>query len=383
MARCSTCVNSGRPPASWRSKQNVGVAAGNNAGIRAALEAGAQFILLLNNDADLRPSALAELRRALDAAGNAAWAAAPKILYRSEPDRIWSAGGAFEWWRGLSRDRGTGEPDHGQYDQPSDIDYANTCCLLVRAEVFARIGMMDEAYFMYYDDSDFSARVRRAGGRIRYVPSAQVLHDVQATSRSTAAAGASSFFALYYTTRNRGHASSRETRRRPCIACPATHSRSCLASPARHRRTSADEYRRRDWFSGLSAMAMCGARPGPPDGASTASPNRTGDPDRGERGRALWWDKFADVMAKQWNLTPAMNRAIRTEYERDYERFLLHPGRHTARCRMWDGCSHSRSGTQRHVGGRHRFLRRASWILPVRSPGARAYREWSSSGATS
>ena len=69
---------------------------------------------------------------------------------------------------------------------------------------FARIGMMDEAYFMYYDDSDFSARVRRAGGRIRYVPSAQVLHDVQATSRSTAGAGASSFFALYYTTRNRG-----------------------------------------------------------------------------------------------------------------------------------------------------------------------------------
>lgn len=185
-------------------ERNLGVAAGNNTGIRAALEAGAQYILLLNNDADMRPPALAELRRALDAVGEAVWAAAPKILYRSEPDRIWSAGGAFEWWRGLSRDRGTGEPDHGQYDQPSDIDYANTCCLLVRAGAFARIGMMDEAYFMYYDDSDFSARVRRAGGRIRYVPSAQVLHDVQATSRSTAGAGASSFFALYYTTRNRG-----------------------------------------------------------------------------------------------------------------------------------------------------------------------------------
>jgi cyclopropane fatty-acyl-phospholipid synthase-like methyltransferase len=40
----------------------------------------------------------------------------------------------------------------------------------------------------------------------------------------------------------------------------------------------------------------------------------------------LWWDKFADVMAKQWNLTPAMNRAIRTEYERDYEQFLFTPG---------------------------------------------------------
>jgi GT2 family glycosyltransferase len=183
-------------------ERNVGVAAGNNAGTRAALDAGARFVLLLNNDADMRPRALADLRAALDAAGDAAWASAPKILYRSEPDRIWSAGGAFEWWRGLSRDRGTGEPDHGQYDQPSDIDYANTCCLLVRADVFARVGMMDEAYFMYYDDSDFSARIRRAGGRIRYVPSAEVLHDVQATTK--ASAGGPNFFALYYTTRNRG-----------------------------------------------------------------------------------------------------------------------------------------------------------------------------------
>lgn len=182
--------------------RNSGIAAGNNAGIRAALEAGARHVLLLNNDADMRSPALAELRRALDDAGEAAWAAAPKILYRSEPDRIWSAGGAFEWWRGLSRDRGTDEPDRGQYDQPADIDYANTCCLLVRAETFGRIGLMDEAYFMYYDDSDFSARIRRAGGRIRYVPSAQVLHDVQATAR--VAASAPNFFALYYTTRNRG-----------------------------------------------------------------------------------------------------------------------------------------------------------------------------------
>lgn len=182
--------------------RNVGIAAGNNAGIRAASEAGARFVLLLNNDADMRPPALGELHTALAAGGEGTWAAAPKILYRSEPGRIWSAGGAFEWWRGLSRDRGTDEPDRGQYDEPADIDYANTCCLLVRVEAFDRIGLMDEAYFMYYDDSDFSARIRRAGGRIRYVPSAEVLHDVQATAR--VAAAAPNFFALYYTTRNRG-----------------------------------------------------------------------------------------------------------------------------------------------------------------------------------
>jgi GT2 family glycosyltransferase len=181
--------------------RNLGVAAGNNTGIRAALDAGARTILLLNSDADMRPLALAELSRALAEGGEGTWAAAPKILYRSEPGRIWSAGGTFEWWRGISRDRGTDESDRGQYDQPGDIDYANTCCLLVRAETFERVGLMDEAYFMYYDDSDFSARIRRAGGRIRYVPSAQVLHDVQASSKLEATGR--NFFALYYTTRNR------------------------------------------------------------------------------------------------------------------------------------------------------------------------------------
>ncbi len=181
--------------------RNAGVAAGNNAGIRAVRASGTDRVLLLNNDAELRPAALAELERALQAAGEGSWAAAPKILYRAHPDRIWSAGGAFEWWRGLSRDRGTDEPDHGQYDAPGEIDYANTCCLLVRADAFDRVGLMDEAYFMYYDDSDFSARIRRAGGRIRYVPSSEVLHDVQASSKRAAAGP--SLFALYYTTRNR------------------------------------------------------------------------------------------------------------------------------------------------------------------------------------
>jgi GT2 family glycosyltransferase len=181
--------------------RNAGVAAGNNAGIRAALDAGARYVLLLNNDAFMRPQVIGELHRAVTEGGAETWAAAPKILYRSEPDRIWSAGGSFEWWRGLSRDRGTNERDRGQYDAPADIDYSNTCCLLVRAEAFTHVGLMDEAYFMYYDDSDFSARIRRAGGRIRYVPAAEVLHDVQASSRG--APNGSSLFALYYTTRNR------------------------------------------------------------------------------------------------------------------------------------------------------------------------------------
>jgi GT2 family glycosyltransferase len=181
--------------------KNVGVAAGNNVGLEAALALGASRILFLNNDAEMMPDALALLASELERGAAGLWAVAPKILYRREPGRIWSAGGEFNWWRGLSRDRGTNELDLGQYDAPVDIDYANTCCLLVRSEAFQRVGWMDEAYFMYFDDSDFSARLRRTGGRIRYVPAARVLHDVHRNSQGGPARP--SLFALYYTTRNR------------------------------------------------------------------------------------------------------------------------------------------------------------------------------------
>lgn len=181
--------------------RNLGVAAGNNAGIGRALAGGADLVLLLNTDATMRPDAIQQLRSALETGGPEVWAATPKIVYRSDPGTIWSAGGEMIWWRGLSRDRGTGHPDRGQFDRSDLVAYANTCCLLLRAEAFARAGLMDEAYFMYFDDSDFCGRLVRAGGRIAYAPSAVVLHDVQASSKG--AGQPVNHFMMYYTTRNR------------------------------------------------------------------------------------------------------------------------------------------------------------------------------------
>jgi GT2 family glycosyltransferase len=81
------------------------------------------------------------------------------------------------------------------------VEGALTCCLLVRATAFARAGLMDEAYFMYFDDSDFCGRLLRAGGRIAYVPEAVVQHDVQASSRIRTKGP--NHFVVYYSTRNR------------------------------------------------------------------------------------------------------------------------------------------------------------------------------------
>jgi GT2 family glycosyltransferase len=189
---------------------NLGFPAATNLGIQEALAGGAGYILLLNNDAQLLPGALPELASALDELGPAVWAAAPKIRYRSAPKTIWSAGGRFDWWRGLALDRGWGEPDLGQYDVSELVTFANACCLLVRARVFRDVGLLDDAYFMYFEDAELAARAGRDGARVAYRPAAGVLHDVQASSGGTP--GAVSPAALYYWTRNRGRFISRNVR---------------------------------------------------------------------------------------------------------------------------------------------------------------------------
>jgi GT2 family glycosyltransferase len=180
---------------------NLGFAGGNNVGIRAALAAGADSVLLLNNDAQLLPGALESLRLALERGESRVLAAAPKILYRSAPDVIWAAGGKFDWWRGVVVDRGLNERDAGQYDQAEEVQAATACCLLVRSKAFREIGLLDEAYFMYFEDADFSARLGRAGYKIVYQPQARVLHDVFGSSGG--APDRPSPVALYYSTRNR------------------------------------------------------------------------------------------------------------------------------------------------------------------------------------
>jgi GT2 family glycosyltransferase len=88
--------------------------------------------------------------------------------------------------------------DQGQYDNACYTGYAPTCFLLVDATVFARVGLMDESYFVYYDDADFMWRLRCAGLRVRYVPGAVVQHKV-----STSTGGGESPFTVYYSNRNR------------------------------------------------------------------------------------------------------------------------------------------------------------------------------------
>jgi GT2 family glycosyltransferase len=175
---------------------NLGVAAANNQGIAVALERGADHILILNNDTEFADDLFAGLAGSLDA--NAADAVSPLIPYYDRPDAVWFGGGRFTRALGiLNVHDHDGAPLSAVPAKPFAIDYAPTCCLHVRREVFERIGTMDEEYFVYWDDTDFCWRMHTAGLRIVLDPGLRLLHKV---SRSTG--GNLSDFTIRYAQRN-------------------------------------------------------------------------------------------------------------------------------------------------------------------------------------
>ena len=93
---------------------------------------------------------------------------------------------------------GIGDDDGPLYSKPAYFDYAPTCFMLIDNKVFKSIGLMDEKYFVYYDDTDFVYRAIRHGYRIFFLPSLHVLHKV-----SSSTGGEESLFSIYYSTRNR------------------------------------------------------------------------------------------------------------------------------------------------------------------------------------
>jgi GT2 family glycosyltransferase len=176
---------------------NRGVAAGNNQGIRAALDAGCRSVLLINNDTEFEPTLIAQLADGLVA--KRVEMTCPKMVYHDEPERIWAAGGKFQPWLGYrSIHLGEGEMDRGQHDLARLVTYVPTCCVLIKKEVFEKIGLMDERYFVYVDDVDFMYRAMKAGVKLMYLPEAKLQHKVGGLS-----GGEDSPFAIQYGTRNR------------------------------------------------------------------------------------------------------------------------------------------------------------------------------------
>ena len=179
-----------------RMGRNAGFSGGVNAGIAAALERGADAVLLLNNDMVVESGFLAPLVRASLQPGVAA--ACSQILFADVPDRVWYAGASFHPRRGHhGRNIGFGKAPLPATSPTYQVDCACGGAMLITRDAVEEIGLFDEELFAYREDLDWSLRARERGRSVVVVPASVVRHRVSAST-----GGESSPTSLYYDVRN-------------------------------------------------------------------------------------------------------------------------------------------------------------------------------------
>jgi GT2 family glycosyltransferase len=185
-----------------RQSANLGYAGGNNIGIVWALEAAADYVLILNNDAVIASDAIERLVDVAERNGDAAFVT-PRILVYGKDEVYWD-GGTVNW--------STGDVTHDssslplKHERVRESAWSNGCAPLVRVKAIRDIGLMDPDFFLYYEDVDWSARASKAGWKHLVALDAVCWHKVSRTS-----GGIATPLSRYYYARNRYRLLARHT----------------------------------------------------------------------------------------------------------------------------------------------------------------------------
>lgn len=177
--------------------ENLGFAGGNNVGITYALEHGADYVMLLNNDAVAAPDFLTQLVEA--AQGDTTLGILGSRIYQYGTEKVIFNGGKINKWLTKGEhliSSGTVPDDIKKDNVPYEVDYVTGAAMLLKREVIEKIGLMRKEYFLYYEDVDWCVRARRAGYKCILVPTSKVWHKVSSTTKE----GSPSY--IYYHTRN-------------------------------------------------------------------------------------------------------------------------------------------------------------------------------------
>jgi GT2 family glycosyltransferase len=177
---------------------NLGFCAANNQGIKEGLRELADYFFVLNSDAIVGKETLKKLIVVMESDPRIG-IAQPVFYYYNEPDKIWHSGGIIDLDHGYgpSADQISVLPDHlksGFFE----TDFICGCGMLVRRNVFERVGLFDEDYFFSFEDIDLALRAKKNGFRLVTVSDAAVWHKL-----SGSAGGRPSGRHIYYSARNR------------------------------------------------------------------------------------------------------------------------------------------------------------------------------------
>lgn len=180
-----------------QSDENLGFAKGNNLGIKYAIENGAKYVLLLNNDTEIEKNAITIMKKKLEK-DNTLGLVGSRIMYYNNRNIINYCGGYFNWTRGITI--------HNNYKKEFDnnnvkffyTEFVTGCSMMIKREVFEKIGFLPEEYFMYFEDADFCIKVKEKGYRLGVCTESVIYHKVSAAS-----GGEDSLFSIKWMTRNR------------------------------------------------------------------------------------------------------------------------------------------------------------------------------------
>ena len=199
-----------------RNTQNLGFAGGCNVGMRVAMAAGADAVLLLNNDTIVAPDFLAQLLSAQQALARPTLAA-PLIYDMQQRNLVTFAGGKIDFGRGKFEHRidiqTSGflkKPDVSpqktsevlKTSEVSAHDYVTGCCMLIPRAVIERIGVLDASFFAYCEDVEYCLRARAQGIDCVLVASSHIWHNESASTRRGLSAGTHSPLKHYLLIRN-------------------------------------------------------------------------------------------------------------------------------------------------------------------------------------
>lgn len=160
-----------------QNKENLGFAGGNNVAIKEVLKEGkSQYILLLNNDTIVKENFLDELVKYYD---DKTGICAPLILNFYHQNEIWCSGGKFNIFTG------TYSNDTKKIKGPQkETNFISGCCWLTRNDIFQKVGLLDERYFLYSEDVDFCYRLRQQGYKLKIIPSSIIFHKVSESTKN-------------------------------------------------------------------------------------------------------------------------------------------------------------------------------------------------------
>jgi GT2 family glycosyltransferase len=162
--------------------ENLGFAGGNNVGIKHALKANAEYILLLNNDTIVEKSFLEPLVETAESAKDIG-VVGGKIYY-NDSGLIWYAGANLNQYTGKTQHFGDREKDSGQYNNIRETGYVTGCLMLIKRSAIEKAGLMDDSYFLYYEETDWNVRIKKLGYRLIYNYNSVIYHKVSSTTKN-------------------------------------------------------------------------------------------------------------------------------------------------------------------------------------------------------